>query len=109
MLQTAWVAAAHICYAVVHGQVQSCDVFPKIPRTQFEVYSTVQFRAELSQLEDKAQPRPYHQIRKVLISELGLAAESLFSDFEETATAAASIAQVSPRGKRTRRWRASCT
>eukprot|EP00798_Chlamydomonas_sp_ICE-L_P008831 gene8831-73_t len=53
-----------------------------------------EIRAQLSTLEDRAVPRPYKEIRQVMLAELGPDAESLFSNFEEKATAAASIAQV---------------
>eukprot|EP00798_Chlamydomonas_sp_ICE-L_P018837 gene18837-25385_t len=43
---------------------------------------------------DRAVPRSYRAIRQVLLFELGPNAESLFSSFEKTAVAAASIAQV---------------
>jgi hypothetical protein len=45
-------------------------------------------------LSPQASPRPFHQIRKVLEQEVGPAAVTLFSHFEEQATAAASLAQV---------------
>mmetsp|Transcript_28800 Transcript_28800/g.73421 ORF Transcript_28800/g.73421 Transcript_28800/m.73421 type:complete len:584 (-) Transcript_28800:963-2714(-) len=54
----------------------------------------VEYRQLLRQLEDKATPRPYADIRRVLRAELGRDAEGLFSEFETTATAAASLAQV---------------
>lgn len=63
-----------------------------------------EYRVTLSQLEDKATPRPFRVIRQVLSSELGLrgatpmvgdpASGALFREFEEEATAAASLAQV---------------
>ena len=53
-------------------------------------------RVVLTQLEDRARPHPYAEIRKVLEAELGGAenVDALFEEFEETATAAASLAQV---------------
>lgn len=45
----------------------------------------------------QASPRPFHQIRKVLEQEVGPAAMTLFSHFDEQATAAASLAQVRAR------------
>ena len=47
-------------------------------------------------MEDRARPHPYAEIRKVLEAELGGAenVDALFEEFEETATAAASLAQV---------------
>ena len=52
-------------------------------------------RVVLAQLEDRARPRPYSEIRHVLESELGTdRVDKVFSEFDEQATAAASLAQV---------------
>ena len=49
----------------------------------------------LAQLEDQARPRPYSEIRLVLESELGAeTVDHVFSEFDQKATAAASLAQV---------------
>ncbi len=42
----------------------------------------------------QALPRPFDQIKQVLVDEVGPSALQLFSHFEETATAAASLAQA---------------
>ncbi|GAX82134.1 hypothetical protein CEUSTIGMA_g9562.t1 [Chlamydomonas eustigma] len=65
---------------------QFAGAFGAVPR---------EYRFILSQLEDKAKPRPFKAIKKVLESELGSdRAETLFIEFDEQATAAASLAQV---------------
>jgi hypothetical protein len=46
-------------------------------------------------LQDKAKPRPFHVVDRVLRLELGAAAEEVFAEFSAEATAAASLAQVS--------------
>ena len=52
-------------------------------------------RVVLAQLEDRARPRPYSEIRHVLQCELGTdRVDKVFSEFDEQATAAASLAQV---------------
>lgn len=58
----------------------------------------------MAQLEDKARPKPWPEVEKTLLSELGLACSTalvgpkgsgaLFSEFAQEATAAASLAQV---------------
>lgn len=45
-------------------------------------------------LQDKAKPRPFHVVDRVLRLELGAGAEEVFAEFSAEATAAASLAQV---------------
>jgi aarF domain-containing kinase len=55
----------------------------------------IEYREPMSQLEDRATPMPFEKIRTVLDQELGSECiPGLFLDFSETATAAASLAQV---------------
>ncbi|GLC68771.1 hypothetical protein PLESTF_000735000 [Pleodorina starrii] len=55
-----------------------------------------EYRVVLSQLEDRAVPKPYKAVRRALERELGGPArvDALFSSFSRRATAAASLAQV---------------
>ena len=50
--------------------------------------------ADLSDLQDKLPPFPTHQARAIIEQEFGRPVEDLFSSFDETPVAAASIAQV---------------
>ena len=55
----------------------------------------IEYREPMSQLEDRATPMPFDQIKRVLDQELGgECIPGLFVSFSETATAAASLAQV---------------
>lgn len=45
-------------------------------------------------MQDKAKPRPFHVVDRVLRLELGARAEQVFAEFSAEATAAASLAQV---------------
>lgn len=45
-------------------------------------------------MQDKAKPRPFHVVDRVLRLELGAGAEEVFAEFSAEATAAASLAQV---------------
>src|SRR5262249_49138760 len=60
--------------------------------------------AELRGLQDDVRPFPFSDVEQVVEEELGLSIEKLFSDFEDSAVAAASIGQVHratlPNGKR---------
>ena len=49
---------------------------------------------ELEKLQDTVQPFPFAQARRIVEAELGDSLESLFSEFNETPVASASIAQV---------------
>ncbi len=49
---------------------------------------------ELRQLQDRARPEPFANIRLVVEAELGLTIEQVFTEFDEEAIAAASIGQV---------------
>jgi len=49
---------------------------------------------ELRQLQDQARPERFQNIRTVVESELGLTIEQVFTEFDETPIAAASIGQV---------------
>ena len=50
--------------------------------------------AELRQLQDRARPVPFDQVRAVIEEDLGLTVEQVFIDFDPTPLAAASIGQV---------------
>ncbi|MCW9032968.1 MAG: 2-polyprenylphenol 6-hydroxylase [Rhodospirillales bacterium] len=50
--------------------------------------------ADLSELQDRLAPFPGHQARAIIEKDLGAPIDSLFSEFEDQAVAAASIAQV---------------
>lgn len=54
-------------------------------------------------LQDRVPARPFADIDKALVQELGASAEELFSRFEKGATAAASLAQVGTAGAGRRR------
>lgn len=53
-----------------------------------------EYISELSQLQDRVPPHDYGAIRKRVIDEFGMPPEELFSSFEETPIAAASLGQV---------------
>jgi ubiquinone biosynthesis protein len=53
-----------------------------------------EFTAELAQLQDRAEPAPWEQVRGVLASSLGAAAEQVLAELRPEPAAAASIAQV---------------
>ena len=50
--------------------------------------------AELQSLQDDVRPFPYEDVERVIREELELSVEQLFTEFEETPVAAASIGQV---------------
>ncbi|GAB6052309.1 2-polyprenylphenol 6-hydroxylase [Magnetospira thiophila] len=50
--------------------------------------------ADLTELQDRLAPFPYEQVQQILETEFGQPLDSLFSSFDETPVAAASIAQV---------------
>jgi ubiquinone biosynthesis protein len=50
--------------------------------------------AELRSLQDDARPVPFHEVRRVIEAELGLAPEQVFAELDEHPIAAASIGQV---------------
>jgi ubiquinone biosynthesis protein len=60
--------------------------------------------AELQGLQDDVRPFPYEDVERVIREDLGLSIEQLFTEFEATPVAAASIGQVHratlPNGKR---------
>lgn len=53
-----------------------------------------EYRKHLALLQDKAKPRPFGTVDRVLRCELGAGAEEVFAEFSAEATAAASLAQV---------------
>jgi predicted unusual protein kinase regulating ubiquinone biosynthesis (AarF/ABC1/UbiB family) len=44
--------------------------------------------------QDKARPRPFSDVNRMLRKELGLGAADLFAEFDQLPTAAASLGQV---------------
>ncbi len=52
------------------------------------------FMQELYQLQDHVRARPFHEIRQILLTELGLPIEEMFDAFDENPIASASIGQV---------------
>ena len=54
----------------------------------------VDFLQELSKLQDKVPPFPAHAARKIIETELGVMPENLFTQFDDTPLASASIGQV---------------
>jgi predicted unusual protein kinase regulating ubiquinone biosynthesis (AarF/ABC1/UbiB family) len=53
-----------------------------------------EFRAELEGLQDQVPPRPYSDVEKRVIEELGRSPRELFAEFDERPVASASIGQV---------------
>jgi ubiquinone biosynthesis protein len=53
-----------------------------------------EFRKHLALLQDKAKPRPFAAVERVIRAELGAPPEAVFAEFHAEATAAASLAQV---------------
>ena len=53
-----------------------------------------EFIAELSQLQDRAEPAPWDQVAEVIAGSLGAPAEQVFAELRPDPAAAASIAQV---------------
>ena len=53
-----------------------------------------EFVAELSQLQDRAEPAPWDQVAEVIAESLGAPAEEVFAELQPEPAAAASIAQV---------------
>ena len=53
-----------------------------------------EFRAELEGLQDQVPPRPYADVERRFVEELGKAPRELFAEFEERPIASASIGQV---------------
>jgi predicted unusual protein kinase regulating ubiquinone biosynthesis (AarF/ABC1/UbiB family) len=53
-----------------------------------------EYRAHLAQLQDRARPRPFRTVERVLRRELGQPLERVFPEFCPEAAAAASLAQV---------------
>jgi ubiquinone biosynthesis protein len=66
------------------GQILSMrtDIFP------------VSFTEELSKLQDEVKPFPFAEAKKILLEEYKTPLENIFSSFDETPHASASIAQV---------------
>jgi hypothetical protein len=64
------------------------------------------YRAALASLQDAAPPRPFADVDRVLLAELGAPAATLFASFEPQAAAAASLAQA--RRARACEQRAAC-
>ena len=54
----------------------------------------MEYRKHLALLQDKAKPRPFAAVDRVILHELGASAEQVFAEFHPEATAAASLAQV---------------
>lgn len=54
----------------------------------------MEYRIHLQLLQDKATPRPFSVVDRVLMQELGAGADVVFAEFDQQATAAASLAQV---------------
>ena len=54
----------------------------------------LEFRQGLEGLEDRVPSRSFKVINRVIMSELGASATEIFTEFDENATAAASLAQV---------------
>jgi predicted unusual protein kinase regulating ubiquinone biosynthesis (AarF/ABC1/UbiB family) len=57
----------------------------------------MEYRKHLALLQDKAKPRPFAAVDRVIWHELGAGAEQVFAEFHPEATAAASLAQVGGR------------
>jgi ubiquinone biosynthesis protein len=53
-----------------------------------------EFIAELSQLQDRAEPAPWEQVEEVIVQSLGAPSERFFAELQPEPAAAASIAQV---------------
>jgi ubiquinone biosynthesis protein len=53
-----------------------------------------EFIAELTQLQDRAEPAPWEQVEEVIASSLGAPAHQVFAELKQEPAAAASIAQV---------------
>jgi ubiquinone biosynthesis protein len=53
-----------------------------------------EFTAELSRLQDRAEPAPWDQVQEVLAQSLGVPLDQVFAELEPEPAAAASIAQV---------------
>lgn len=53
-----------------------------------------EFRAPLEELQDKIKAKPYEEVEQTLLTELGEKPSDLFTSFERTPLAAASIGQV---------------
>jgi predicted unusual protein kinase regulating ubiquinone biosynthesis (AarF/ABC1/UbiB family) len=53
-----------------------------------------QFRTELETLQDQVPPRPYSDVEKRVVEELGKTPREIFSEFDERPVASASIGQV---------------
>jgi ubiquinone biosynthesis protein len=53
-----------------------------------------EFTAELAQLQDRAEPAPWDQVKQVIAQSLGAPVEQVFADLQPEPAAAASIAQV---------------
>src|SRR5262249_28596993 len=53
-----------------------------------------EFRSELEGLQDQVPPRPYSDVEKRILEELGKSPKELFAEFEERPIASASIGQV---------------
>lgn len=47
-------------------------------------------------LQDRVDPKPFPAVDRVIRQELGAGADELFAEFDQQATAAASLAQVLP-------------
>jgi ubiquinone biosynthesis protein len=53
-----------------------------------------EFTAELAQLQDRAEPAPWDQVKEVIAQSLGAPVQEIFADLQQEPAAAASIAQV---------------
>ncbi len=86
LVSYSWLCRVCVCVCVCVCHTQFASSFGAVPR---------EYRLLLAGLEDRAIPRPYPVVQAALERELAAhGGMSVFKDFDETATAAASLAQV---------------